>query len=384
MFRIALAVCAFAFLSACTLLGDFFGGKDNAIPPSPLTAIEESGNFATAWETRIGNGSGDGYLRFALANRDGQVFACSNDGTVSAVDAESGAIAWSVNVGIKLTAGVGLGDNMVFVGGGEGEVVALRQDTGEQIWRKQLASEILAAPAGADGVVVVRSSDGRFIGLNEADGEQLWQHSVTIPALSLRGESPVLIGEGVAVAGLDNGRMLVLSLEEGLPVFEKTVAPPRGRTELERMVDLDATPKVADNVLYLAAYQGNVTAVSLDGGGTIWSREISSHTGMDTDASTLYISDDEGNVWGLDRDSGGTMWKQPDLKGRRLSAPVVVGDTIAVSDFEGYVHWLETSSGNIVGRSRVGSSAPGAAPVTDGTRVFLLSRGGELAAINTP
>jgi outer membrane protein assembly factor BamB len=258
--------------------------------------------------------------------------------------------------------------------------VALNQDDGAEAWRAQVSSEILAAPRGAEGVVVVRTVDGKFTGLDARSGERLWVYSHTVPVLTLRGTAAPLLVQGVAIAGLDTGKLLVLSLRDGQPRWEKSIAPPRGRTELERMVDIDSEPRIAESVLYVTAYQGNITAIDLRSGNTLWSRDFSSYAGLDVDGRRVYISDNDDAVWALDRRNGGALWKQAELTGRKLSAPVASEDYIVVGDFEGYLHWLNKDDGKVVGRVRADSKGIATAPIVRGGNLYVLGKGGTLSA----
>jgi outer membrane protein assembly factor BamB len=272
-------------------------------------------------------------------------------------------------------------DDLVLVGTDEGQVVALQAADGEEAWRARASSEILAVPQGAEGVVVVRTIDGRFVGLDTNTGEQLWIYTYTVPALTLRGTAAPLLAQGVAITGLDTGKLLVLSLQDGTPVWEKRIAPPQGRTELERLVDIDAEPRVVDSVLYIVTYQGNVTAIDLRNGNTLWSRDFSSYSGLDVDTQQVYITDDNDTVWALDRRNGGTLWKQTALNRRSLSTPVTVdGSYVVVGDFEGYLHWLDATDGSLVGRVRADKEGIAAAPVFRNNTLYVLSNGGTLSA----
>ena len=201
-----------------------------------------------------------------------------------------------------------------------------------------------------------------------------------MPALILRGNSSPIIIQNLVIAGLETGKLLVLSLDRGLPLTEKTIAPPRGRTEIERLIDIDSEPKTFGDTLYLVAYRGNVAAIDMRSGNLVWNRALSSYAGLDVDAQQVYVSDDTDAVLALDRRDGNTLWKQAELTGRRLTAPAASDDYVVVGDFEGYLHWLNKSDGRIVGRIRAAGKAIIAPPVVAGNTVFVYGQGGTLGA----
>ena len=359
----------------------WFGGSDNLIPPAKLQDIAQPLSVRQLWETQVGSGAKNQFIRLTPALADGRLYAASFDGVVMALDALSGQRLWETATGLSISGGVGVSDNgLALVGTNKGQVVALRQDNGQEAWRAQVSSEVLAPPRAASGIVVIRTGDGKFTGLDARTGERRWVYAPAMPTLSLRGVAPPVVTRTLVIAGLETGKLLVLSLDKGLPITEKTIAPPRGRTEIERLIDIDAEPIILGENLYMAAYRGNVAALDMRNGNLLWNREVSSYAGLDVDERQVYISDDTDAVLALDRRTGGTLWRQAELIGRRLSAPVAARDHVVVGDFEGYLHWLSKDSGKIVGRICAASKAIVAPPFAAGDTVFVQGQGGALGA----
>ncbi len=377
-----LAAVLAANLGGCAWIGDWFIGTDNSPPPAPLVEIANPLNPPRAWETSVGDGTGKAFVKLVPAFEQGTLYVAAHDGEVAAVDAASGRTVWKIDTDLAITAGVGAGAGLVLVGTAKGEVVALRTESGAEAWRVRVSSEVLASPRIADGVVVVRSADGRFTGLDATSGRRLWVHASTVPALTLRGSAAPLLGQGVAVAGLENGRVLVLNLRSGQVLAEKALTAPRGRTEMERLVDIDAEPRAAGSVLYLAPYRGAVSALDLQNGALVWTREVSSYAGLDLDPAHVFVSGADDAVYALDRRSGAVLWKQGELGGRKLTAPAAAGRLVAVGDFEGWVHLLDAGSGRIVGRVQVDSAGLAAPPLVRGGTLYAYGKSGKLAAYN--
>jgi outer membrane protein assembly factor BamB len=232
-------------------------------------------------------------------------------------------------------------------------------------------------------VVIVRTVDGKMHALASDTGKQIWEYEQQVPRLSLRGTAvPVIVGTAV-ICGFDNGKVVGLNLADGALLWETTVAPSRGRTELERLVDIDSAVKVLDNNVYVVGFQGRVAMIALDTGQIWWAQDASSYRGLAVDDDNVYISTAEGEVVALKRTAGTEVWRQKGLAHRGLSAPVITDDGIAVADFKGYVHWLDKSTGALAGRAEAGGERISNPPVADGNRVFVINDEGKLSAFKT-
>lgn len=337
-------------------------------PPAELLPLQSARAVETVWVAQAGQGVLGRHVRLQPVLAADRLYVADVRGRISAFQSSDGGVLWRVETGLELSGGLGFGAGLVLFGTREGEVVALSAETGEQVWRVGVSSEVLAAPQVGDGVVVVQTNDGKVTGLAREDGHRIWTHERRVPVLSLRGTAAPLVQGGRAFVGFDNGTLVALGLQNGRALWEVTVAVPKGRSELQRMVDVDATPYLLDNVLYVVAYQGRLVAVDATRGQILWSRETSSYTGLVANAPGLFYTDAEDHVWALDRSSGGALWKQDKLHGRRLTAPVIQDGLIVVGDYEGYLHWLSPDDGRVVARSRIKEPAGWAFEAEEGAR----------------
>jgi outer membrane protein assembly factor BamB len=202
--------------------------------------------------------------------------------------------------------------------------------------------------------IVAHALDGSISAISRTDGSVLWRHLEKVPSLSLRGSSkPLIVGGDRVVVGNASGQVIALNLHNGNLLWRATIATPRGRTDLERMVDVDAELAAADGVIYASAFQGNVAAIDAASGQLIWTREIPSQSGIVLDERALYLSDSSSNVWALSRRNGATLWKQDKMQHRALGIPAQQGRYLVLGDFAGYLHWLDKEDGDLAARVRV-------------------------------
>jgi outer membrane protein assembly factor BamB len=362
----------------------FLGGEDNSDPPAVLVEYAPEIKIEEVWSESIGVGSEEQSLKLIPAIGFGKILAADRDGLIQARDLNTGRLIWEAETDIHFSAGPGLGVGTVILGSSDAEVAAFNSENGALLWKSSVSSEVLSVPVVANGIVVVRTTDGEIIALNEKNGGKLWNYEHNAPALSVRGiGAPLVVGENV-IEGYDNGKLMALRLTDGKYAWETSVAIPKGRSEVERLVDLDVDPIEVTGVIYIASYNGGAAAVSELDGDVLWRNEaISSYTGLSHDFRYLYLSDSTDDVWQLEQRTGSSLWKQKDLHQRKLTAPAVYENYVVVGDFEGYVHWLSTSDGRQLGRIKVADSAIEAKPVIVDNTVYIYAKDGTLAALKT-
>jgi outer membrane protein assembly factor BamB len=361
-----------------------FGDHDTSEPPAPLPEKPPELQIQTLWQSDVGDGYEERHVRLVPAVYDDTVFAADRNGLVEARDAQTGELIWEVETELPLSAGPEVHYGLVVLGTSDAEVVALNADDGESLWTVEVSSEVLALPRAAQGIIVIRTIDGRIIGLDERSGAELWSYERGVPTLSLRGTSAPAIADDRVIAGYASGKLVALRLKDGKVEWEASIALPQGRSELDRLVDIDTDPIIIDDVIYLSSFQAGLFAVSIHDGEILWQRRnLSSFAGMNADWRYLYVTDVNSDVWAVDQRSSSALWKQDQLHKRRLTAPVIHKEFVVVGDFEGYLHWLSQDDGHLVGRIQIGSDPIEAAPVVVDDVLYVYGKGGALAAVTT-
>ncbi len=349
-------------------------------PPAELVDLQAKVPVDRVWS--VGVGGGDKTLRLGLRPAlDGdRLYVVNHDGDVMALDARKGRVLWRKDSKVPFGGGPGVGGGRVVAGSTDGTIVALSAADGTELWRVEIGGEVLAPPAVSEDLVAVRSVDGRLRGLDAQDGRELWLVEQTVPRLSLRGTSPPVIAGDLVICGFDNGKVVAVGRADGDVAWESAVAPSRGRTELERLVDIDSQVRVVGPDIYVVGFQGRAAMLALDSGQIWWARDESSDRGLAVGEEALYVSASNGDVKALRKRDGAPLWEQAALHRRGLSAPVVDGNTLVVADFEGYVHWLDLATGEVLARERAGDSRVTNAPIVAQDMVYVMTDNGTLAA----
>jgi outer membrane protein assembly factor BamB len=362
-------------LGACGLFGD----KDE-LKPAELVNLKPSIKVRRAWSAKLG-GDAD-YLRLALrpAGDGNRVYAASADGKVTAFDPETGHRLWHTDLDVALTAGPGVGEDRAVVIASDGVVIALDAESGDEQWRAEIKGESVATPLVADGVVVVQTVDNRLRALDLYDHREVWTVLQSMPALTQRGNaSPLLVGSNV-IAGFDNGHVLAIDLATGATVWDALLAPPTGRSDLERLSDVDGALAAVGQDIYAAGYQGRLASIAAESGQILWGLEISSYDGVSADWSSVYTVQDEGIVIALSRRTGAESWRQDILLRREPTVPVPFLTSVVTGDFEGYLHFFSSVDGDYEARVKTGGAAISEPPIVIGERLYVQTDGGQLLA----
>ena len=366
---------ALLMLSGCSL----FTGKAPSNLPAPLVEFTQSLNVRQVWTVSIGSAS---IFAFAPAADGGSVHAASADGTVARVDAATGAVAWRINAGMRLTGGAGSDGNTVAVAGEKGVLLAFDAQ-GKKRWQAQASSEILSAPGVGQGLVIVRSLDNRISAYDADTGERRWTVLRTLPSLTLRSAPGVLVVPQATFLSLPGGRLSALNLTNGGPWWEMAIGDPRGTTELERIADASGTPVIVGRRVCAVAYQGRIGCFDAGSGTAHWVKPFSSDVGIGADDRTIYAANENGAVSAFSLDSGAVVWQNKQLANRVLTTPAVLGHAVVVGDFEGYIHFLSREDGALIGRVRADSSAVLPTPIVVGSNAIFQTKAGTLIAFAT-
>lgn len=365
--RVIASAALLAMLAGCSTVKGWFGSKDKEgekpTDPAELVDFTASATVAKLWSANAGKGEGRIGLQQVPAVDGGRVYAAAVEGGVRAFDLQSGKPVWHYKSDLRLSGGPGAADGLVVVGTLNGQVIALDASTGAEKWTAKVPNEVIAAPTIGQGLVFVRSNDGRVSAFNAEDGERRWFWNHDLPNLTVRGNAPAVLGPGVLFVGNDDGTVSALATPDGRPLWTQAVGIPEGRTELDRMADVDGAPVLEGTTLFATSYKQETVAIEGPSGRPLWTRDKGGAGGLGVTSSVVVVSDPAGTVWALDKYSGSATWSNTTLARRSLTAPTIHGDFAVVGDYDGYLHWLKLDNGEQAARERVGGKVLRGKPV---------------------
>lgn len=348
------------------------------VPPAELVSTSAEITLLRLWSSKVGDA---GRGRFEPWVGDEQVIVANRRGKLTSLSRDNGMRQWRSELDVRLTSGVGGSNEQIYVSDTDGMVHALNPQDGSIVWQSEGSSEVLVPVAEGYGVAIVRSTDGRVAALEPADGTERWTVSNTPPALTLNGYSRPLLLDGGVLIGLDDGRLLALNLDTGKLIWEAVISVASGRSEVERLVDIDSDIAIDDEGIYVANYQGKAARLEPSQGQIVWSIPLSAGSGLALNDDHLVVVDDADTVHLLDKQTGQTVWTNETMPGRRLSPPAFTpaGDVV-FGDVAGYVHVLDAQTGASIGRTRLTDKPISARPFQTDETVYVQATDGVVAA----
>ena len=369
-----------AFL--CLLLVQACKSWGNPEPgdPAPLVDFDATVKVKRIWSTGVGDGMGKAGISMPPMFADGVIYTADAKGQLTAVGAEKGNKIWTIKTKQAFSGGPAVGESLLVMGTLDGTVLAFDAADGSERWSARVSSEVLAVPGISENIVVVRCIDGRVFGLDANTGTRVWIYDSSVPLLTLRGNTNILLRGSTVFVGYPDGTVAALQVADGTVMWSQSVVSPDGRTELERLADIGIQMVIVASDLIVSSYKKRIASLAADSGRLLWFKEIPSFTGVQVDRTNLAVSDFGGNLWLLDRRNGSTLWKIDQLTNRGLTLPAFYGDLVVVGDKEGYLHWINISDGAFVAREREGKKGFAGAPLTVGTTLYVLTNKGTLSA----
>lgn len=369
-----------ASISACSAVSDMFSSdSDDQKAPVELKDIDQTVKIKKLWSNGVGNGQGKGLYKLQPVLSGDRIYVASSDGEVKSISREKGKTLWDIDLEIPLSGGVGVYNDRLMVGSADGSVIMLSATDGETLWSTRLQGEVLAAPQSNGSVVVAQTYDGKLQGLDADSGEKLWTYDSNVPVLTIRGTSTPIVTGDTVYAGFANGRVLAFNTDNGAIRWEVRVAISQGRSEIERIVDVDGSMALLGGELYVASYQGRLVAIDVAAGRKLWQKDVSSFSGVSQGFGNVYVADEDGALSAYLRNGQGLRWEQDALGYRGLSRPTPVNSYVAVTDFDGVLHLLSQVDGEFVGRVSTGDAAR-ADMIADGNRLYVYTNAGKMLA----
>lgn len=328
--------------------------KEVKVKPNPLPKVAQASSLVQVFSTNVSSSSSEDALRLRLDSDNGVVFALDPKGNVLAYKGKQRL--WETKVTkAGLTSGVEAADGLVIVGNQKGQVFALDQATGAIKWTAQLSGAVISSALVQSGRVIVVANDGTAYALEAETGQVAWTYKLPNASFSLRGQAtPVSLDPRTVLIGTSTGYIFAIDSVAGVPRLQRRVAVSEGRSDIQRLIDVDSEPVVSGQYVVTTSFQGQVTVLDLATQRVLWSENSSSLNRPEVTDGRVIVSQADGQVIAYDLITGTQIWKNEQLLNRNLSNAVLLGSNLVVGDLDGYLHQIDPNTGTTLGRVKTG------------------------------
>jgi outer membrane protein assembly factor BamB len=354
-------------LLGCSSTSDKLKAVDLGLNPGLL-------NVRLAWASNIGPVD----LQLEPKAVEQGVLLANSAGAVVSINTANGVQSLQSTLGEKIASGLGAGAEVTAVVTRNNELITTL--SGREVWRQKMLAQVFTAPLVAGGRVFVLAADRSVSAFDAASGRRLWLLQRPGESLVLR-QSGVLLAVGeTLVAGL-SGQLVSINAMNGAIRWESPIASPRGTNEIERLVDLVGPVSRDGTIVCARAFQSAVGCVDAASGNLIWTKPASGSVGLTGDSKFVFGAESDGKLMAWRRSNGESVWVSERLKFRRLTAPVLLGRSIAVGDDEGNVHFVSSEDGTALAYLKTDGSAIVAGPILASGMLVVVTRNGGVFGI---
>jgi outer membrane protein assembly factor BamB len=332
----------------------YFADEFNNIP-TEIKPYDKKASIELIWENKVGDNDAQN-LDLIFSNEF--VIAATSDGSLRKMEIATGETVWEKEIADEIMIGVGGDfDNILLIA--EDSYLWCLDSEGNAIWKIFIDGEVLTTPVINNQKGYVRLANYEILQIDLKQGDIDWRYVHSSPALTFNGTSSLTFSDGIIYAGFGAGKIVAVHQKSGAFIWEANISQVKGSTDIDRLNDVLSKPIINQSEVYAVSTSGDLTAIDRRNASITWTRKISSFNNIIFDGFDIYLVHKSDSLYSLDpKNKGKTNWRNADLQFRRITDPIIIGDHIAVGDFDGYIHLLNSETGIIEGREQITSDVP--------------------------
>lgn len=366
-------------LTACSVFNPY--GTTNIPEPVAVPAFTSQLRSHIVWQKSVGGASDGAYLRLAPAASNNVIYTIDQKGLLSATTTQ-GVNLWQVSFPAGGKSDVTCDAAAVAFVDAQAILHVVSTDHAKPLWTAHLSDQSLAAPTLTSELIITKTIDGYVTAFDRTTGKEKWQYEHDVPQLGLRASSAVFVSGQVAYIGFADAEVVALNVNTGDVLWSTQVAEPQGFSEVERMVDIDARLLIEGDRLYVATYQGQITALERAQGKIVWQQDNSVYADITLYNGTLYAVNADGTLNAYAALNGKSLWQQKALAWHFLTGPAIYQNHLVVGDVQGNVYFLSSANGQLLAQLPVYKKSNIInTPLIANNTLFVINTKGSLTAI---
>ncbi|QDK37824.1 PQQ-binding-like beta-propeller repeat protein [Bdellovibrio sp. NC01] len=296
---------------------------------------------------------------------------------ISAYSRDNGDLKWRLPVVNGVEPSATIIRDRLFFGASDGNFYSVEASTGRVQWTFPTKTENLSEPLLDEGVVYFLSGSNVFYALDAATGKQLWLYSrQDTSQFSIRGGSKAALKDGNLYVGFSDGSLVALNAKTGNVVWELQL------NRNKRFRDIDATPVVDGDLIYISGYDDKLYCVSAAKGEVVWRIDGGGYSGVTLFGDKLFYPTSTGEVQALAKANGEKLWSYKLKEGIPTQIKVFKG-IVTFGESQGRLVFLDMNTGKALGEMEPGRGILSSPQVDEkNNRVYFISGEANLYSIN--
>ncbi len=336
----------------------FFRGdpKSTGVARTPLPE-----NPDVLWEYTVANGAFEGTPAIVQCGDKKVVYIGDLDGTLFALDLDSGEKIWEFKVEIGFVTGPAIKDDRIYIGDIDGFFYCLDKN-GELVWKHQADAEINSSANFYGADVLFGSQDTKLYSLDTKTGKVSWAHETADQVRC----GVTIVDNRAFVAGCDGG-LHIIELDKGTELSSVDIQSPTG-----------CTPAVMGDAVFVGTETAGFFAIDWKNSKVKWKVDVEGNVPIRscpavTEGCVVFGSQDR-TVRSIDPESGKLNWSTT-LKNKIDSSPVIVGERVFVGSTDGRFYALDLANGEIKWEKQLNGGIIGSPAVAFRRLVIATDRG---------
>ncbi len=296
---------------------------------------------------------------------------------ISAYSRDNGHLKWTLPVKNGVEPSATLIRDRLFVGASDGNFYSIEASTGRVQWTFPTKAENLSEPLLDEGIIYFLAGNNVLYALDAASGRQVWLYSrQDTSVFSIRGGSKPAIRNGILYIGFSDGSLVAFNAKSGAVTWELQL------NRNKRFRDIDASPILDGEQIYIAGYDDKLYAVSAAKGEVLWRVDQGGYSSVTIAGDRIYYPTTGGEVLALNKSNGEKVWSFKVKDGIATQVKVFKG-ILTFGESQGRLQFLDAGTGQALGNMEPGRGILSAPQIDEkSNRVYFISGEANLYAID--
>jgi outer membrane protein assembly factor BamB len=275
---------------------------------------------------------------------------------------------------------------------GNTSLIALNKDDGSEIWNYNLSSIARSTPTIKDNKVFVLTVDNRLYCIDLHTGKLLWTHEGAIEQFGILGSASPVVNGNLVIVPHSSGQLNALNVKSGEVVWQLSLIKSTDNSTMLYLNDIDMTPIINQDILYVSNYAGTMFAVNVSTGQIKWTNDsIGGNKFAWIAGDYIYSVNKYNQLTAVLKQTGHVKWatdlvEKTTIKNKSnkdkvvISGPVMVNSMLYLTNSEGKLSVFNPISGAKLSEYSISKNVY-SPPIAVGDKIYFINNSGILSIV---